>query len=123
MRAIHSQSRFRDCAAVRARHVGNGDAPFLGCLQIDGVDSDADLLNQPEPGGVGDDLQSHGFQYMPKHVSILHRCDECRLVILIHDRDREPVGLRGGETIAKAWARAVLQHCTDSRRTALKPSR
>src|SRR6185312_15723358 len=59
-------------------------------LQVDRVDTDADLLDQPQPRRRGDHRRRAALQHVPQHVAVRQQPVQRRTVALGADGDRQP---------------------------------
>ena len=91
------QRRLGHGRRVGAGHVGDGDAARPRRREVDRVDADADLLDQPEPGRLRDDRSGRRLQDMQQHLRLGQQRRERGFVRLGTGRDVEAVGAQRGK--------------------------
>ncbi len=79
-------------------------------VEVDGVDADADLLDQAQRRRRGHVGLGHRLEYVKQHVGVRHLAGEAFGVGLVDDGDRKPVGRRLGEPAAEPGSGAVVEH-------------
>ena len=85
------QRHLGDGLRVRARHVADRHAAAPGRVQVDRVDPDADLLDQPQRGGPVEDGLGHRVEEVPEHLGVRHRRPVARTVRHRADGDAQPL--------------------------------
>ena len=74
-------------------------------LEVDGVDTDTELLNQLQPRRLLDDGRRHPLEHMKQNVGVMNLAGERRFVGLVDDGDAQPIVLERGESRrgTQAW--------------------
>jgi hypothetical protein len=71
-----------DGAAVGPGQVAHRDAATLGRFEVDGVDADADLLDQAQLRRSRDHRLGHRLEHVPQHLDLGQQAPEPGLVAL-----------------------------------------
>ena len=83
------QDHFGHRPAVGPGHVANRHTPRVGHLHIYRVDTDADLLDEPQPGSGLDVGGREGFEDVPDHFSIRKSRVETVVIVRRHGHNIE----------------------------------
>ncbi len=120
----HQQQRgFRDRRRVGAGHVAHRDAARPRRVEIDRVDPDADLLDEPQTRRPRDHRLGHRPQDMQQNLGIGQQCREPRIIILGAGCDAKSVACQCGQPCRQERPGIVMEdrfHRTVAARSAIR---